>query len=457
MADRDNHFACGQSQIEYRVLHLDLKGSPPTPDRLITLLDVIKAAHYNALLVEWENMFPWTIDKRFRSSEAYSPETIRKFNDRAVALGLEVIPLVQCLGHLENVLVHDEYKHLREVPYSCDTLNPLAKGSRELIEGMVKDVLALSPPLKFFHLGGDEAWTFGTHPDTRQFIQNNSEYALYMRHVGSLLDQLNQSGIRPLLWNDMMVNWSSAHLSDLAKAVDVVVWGYAGHPDTASYKHYHRGVIERFVQNKVPLWGATAYKGADGFDASLPDLTARQANALAWTEIAHRYKFRGLIATGWSRYGTHALQCEPIESALDSMFTVGSILSNGLVPQDGPQTCRAELEALGELSRFTRCRDSLSEFHSAYISAWNHARKIRQRSTLSKIYPEWCKSHVEVRLLQGMEEGLERARELGFKAKYELDGLIAPKSLDSYFRDRMESLVEEFDSLETLVYQRPEE
>ena len=46
-------------------------------------------------------------------------------------------------------------------------LNPLAPGARELIQAMADDVLARMPGVRHFHLGGDEARTFGRHPETK--------------------------------------------------------------------------------------------------------------------------------------------------------------------------------------------------------------------------------------------------------------------------------------------------
>src|SRR5688572_13684586 len=98
--------------IPLRGIHLDLKGCPPTPQRLLELLKVIAAAGYNLLLVEWEDQFPWTVDARFRSETAYTTEQVRQFHETARGLGLEVVPLVQCLGHMETPLSLPEYAAL---------------------------------------------------------------------------------------------------------------------------------------------------------------------------------------------------------------------------------------------------------------------------------------------------------------------------------------------------------
>ena len=67
----------------------------------------------------------------------------------------------------------NNYRRLREVPHRADVLNPLAAGAGDLVRKMVDDVLSLCGPLRHFHLGGDEAWSFGTHPDTKAYIQRH--------------------------------------------------------------------------------------------------------------------------------------------------------------------------------------------------------------------------------------------------------------------------------------------
>ncbi|MBL8993649.1 MAG: hypothetical protein JNM63_09930, partial [Spirochaetia bacterium] len=65
--------------VPVRALHLDLKGLPPTFSRLMTLIGIAKASGYNAILVEWEDQFPWK-DKRFRSESAYSEKEVLAFH-----------------------------------------------------------------------------------------------------------------------------------------------------------------------------------------------------------------------------------------------------------------------------------------------------------------------------------------------------------------------------------------
>jgi len=425
-----------------RAVHFDLKGVPPTTERLLRLLDVFAAAGYNAVLVEWEDMFPWSVDPRFRCETAYTPDDVRAFAQRAAAVGIEIIPLVQCLGHMETPLSVAEYAPLREVPDRPDVLNPLAPGAQDLVVGMIDDVLNLLPGVRRFHLGGDEAWSFGTHPDTRRFIEEHGAAALYLRHLDPIIAHLHKRNVRPLLWHDMMRDWPEAALRDLGARADLVVWGYRGHPDTAT-GHYRREVIDRFHAAGVPMWCATAYKGADGPDSDLPNPETRLPNALAWAEIAPRYGFIGAIATAWSRYSTHNLQCEPIGGALDLAAAVGAVLRDGKAPDDAMKAAAALLDRLGESAHFRECRQVLSELCALRAAGWAAVRTARQLAAMTAAEGRRRESQpfraaVEklghlIRKLDGVAERFRRTFERS----------IPPHWIHRYLAERIEPLREE--------------
>ncbi|MDD2710934.1 MAG: family 20 glycosylhydrolase [Verrucomicrobiae bacterium] len=441
-------FSSPKPIIEHRCIHLDLKGVPPTPERLISLLRFFAAARYTSVLVEWEDTFPWTVNERFQSETAYSPSTVKRMVKTAADLGLELIPLVQCLGHMETVLRLPEYKHLRELPHDDAVMNPLARGARELIEKMVDDVLALMPGVKRFHLGGDEAWTFGSHPDTKKYISKHGKGALYLHHVQPLLDKLNRRKIRPLLWHDMMREWDSAALRKLARQADLVPWGYHGHP-YAMKKHCNQAMFERFVKHGLTLWGGTAYKGACGIDADLPNIAQHEANAVGWMEAAQRHGFAGVIATAWSRYWTSACQNEPIDGALDSALNVGVILHDGKPPKGGIEACRRELKRIGEGIRFGKVKAALDKMSESQNHAWTLVRVLRRMLVTLTRDPRRLPAGFTVKHLKNLQDQMVHVEAASGNLRKALSGLMEPLWIDRYIEERVESLREEFDLLET--------
>jgi len=428
--------------VDVRGVHLDLKGTPPTARRFLELLRIFAAARYNTVLVEWEDSFPWTVDRRFRSSTAYSVTDIQQFCDRATELGLELIPLVQCLGHMETPLGVGDYAHLRECPGESGVLNPLAAGARQLVQDMVDDVLRVMPDVKYCHLGGDEAWTFGSHPDTKAYIEQHGRDALYLRHITPILINLDARGIRPILWHDMMVHWGTESLAVLAQNADLMVWGYTGHPDEVD-GHYNTEHIERLHAHGSSLWGATAYKSGTGHNDDLPAITDRETNALAWVDISTRFGFNGIIATGWSRYSTTRVQTVPIDAALDILVEVGIILHDGELPPDGLAVCLDMLDGLGEKDRFLCCRDAMRELSKIRKRAWLNVQNLHEQIVLCQHDDRRRSSRRVIQDLRSVRKSVEAVGLITEKVRTAFAGLMEPVWIEEYLRTRLEPIEEQ--------------
>ena len=432
-------FRRDEPAMAVRGVHLDLKGTPPTFERLLRLLEVFEALRYNAVLVEWEDTFPWTADLRFRCETCYTPQQVVAFREKAAELGIEVVPLVQCLGHMETPLSPPGYERLREVPHQADVLSPLAKGARELVAGMVDDVLVAFPELRHFHLGGDEAWSFGTHPDTKAFIEAHGKGALYLHHVGPILDKLNERGIRPILWHDMMKDWAPDALQSLAEKADLCVWGYRGHPDNTPH-HFNTKYIRRFADHGVPLWGATAYKGAGGHNVDVTDNAIHTENALAWAEVAERFGMRGVFATAWSRYSTHNVHCETIDASLDSLVNVAVILHDGEPPEGGIEACIEALGELGERERFEACNTAMKKLADLREAGWRNVRHLREVVAMATIDARRRNGGHMVKTLGYLRNAVAEADALAADIRAAYAGLVEPIWIDRYLAERIEPL-----------------
>jgi hexosaminidase len=440
--------------VAKRGVHMHLTGLPPTGDRFVQLLRIFAAARYNVVVIEWEDSFPWTVEKRFRSRTAYTPDEIRRICKTADELGLELIPLVQCLGHMETPLSTPGYEHLREVPNNSSGINPLDPRSRELIQKMVDDVLALMPGVKQFHLGGDEARTLGQNPDTKAYMEQHGKGALYLQHVEPILDNLNKRGIRPILWHDMMIDWDGKALKSLAGKCDLMIWGYGGNPDTTEH-HYNTKYIRRFQEHGVVQWGATAYKGAEGetperHTADRPVLGARVENATAWVDVAQRFELTGVVATGWSRWSVDTLQCVPIDAALDSLVAVGVILHDGELPTGGVPACVDALEELGEKERFEACRKAMERMTNVRRNGWKLVQQVREQQALCRLDPRRTSARNKLqgnKRLGYLQGTVRHAERIADEVRRSFDGLVDPVWIEEYVSTRLSPLKDELDAL----------
>tara|TARA_Y100000589_G_scaffold327854_1_gene370617 strand:+ start:142 stop:1476 length:1335 start_codon:yes stop_codon:yes gene_type:complete len=423
------------AKLGIRALHLDLKGLPPTADRLMALPRIAAVGGYNALLVEWEDAFPWVCDSRFRSPTAYSRHTVREFAQAASDQGIQLIPLVQCLGHMETPLRY--HTHLREIPDRPEVLNVTADGAQQLIEDMIADVLDVLDDVNYFHLGGDEARCLGEHPDTAKAIKQSSKQQVYLEHITPFCQTLSARGIRPILWHDMMCNWSDDSLKQLASMADLCAWHYHGDPSVSGLCTLD--ILKRFDDAGIKLWLGAAYKGADGADADLPNPEKRIANVQAWMKLHEQIPFVGGVATGWSRHATPGMQNEPIDAALDVMLAVGWTLRDGQVPP--LLRCVQALESIGEEQLFTDCKQVMTQLADSRRAAWHMVVQIHQQLAMESVCPEKQGSRILPTITGYLDNYIADVQRDGLAMKQIFDGLIDACWLDEYLQVRTQSLI----------------
>ena len=153
----------GQRYIpRQRVVHLDFKGAPPLMPYLKSILPLLKEAGATALLVEYEDMFPyWGRLKNISAKNAYTIEEIRNLQRWAKKFGMMVIPLVQTFGHLEHALKLADFYDLREVSAYPQSLCPSRNGSWHLVTDMIDQITELHSDAKWLHIGCDEVFQLG--------------------------------------------------------------------------------------------------------------------------------------------------------------------------------------------------------------------------------------------------------------------------------------------------------
>ena len=430
--------------LPVRGVHLDLKGLPPRPERLDRLLTLFAQMRFNAVLIEWEGMFPWRLDRGMRTEGCYTRAQVDRVHARCRELGLRVIPLVQSLGHLEMLLGLDRFAGLREVPGGADCLHPLHPDAADTVLALVREVVDATPSLTHFHLGGDEAWELGTHPDSAAFVAERGAAALYLRHYEPLLDWLAGRGIRPILWHDMMMDWPAEALQRIGQKADLMVWGYRGTP--AQGRHHHRQeVLDRMDLPGVTLWGASAFKGADGTHRDLPDAAARVENNLGWAETAKKHDLAGVVATGWSRYWAPHVQVEPLDAALPELLRVAGILHDGEDPTEAG--AEAFLRGCGEWGVVAPLRERLAAFESWCGQAWNTLRQAEEFLAGLELDPSRVRDGSVERIFKAVRGTLSQAEEAGAGIAPLLDPLVAASWGEHYAPARLDAIRNAYASL----------
>jgi hypothetical protein len=329
-------------------VHLDLKGVAFRPGYLPHLLADLAGQGINAVLVEYEDLFPFAginvvEDRRTLWTEA----GLRRFLLLARRHGIEVIPLQQCLGHLEYVFRWDCYRGFAEdraYPSTLCLSNPRGKA---LIRDMLAQILSAHPDSRYVHLGMDEAHALATCPQCRK---QGDVLDVFVRYLHELCDQVEAAGKTPLIWSDMLEDhFRPEALKGLRERVILCPWDYSANgeptaigrfggfrtskswlaepenpaapalgPGSAFVEDYPpalRRIARRYMTGRmfkplfqVDLWTELGFRvigpsflrsSADGPVLSRYNIC--HANLRAWSNAIRRNGQLGQIATSWER------------------------------------------------------------------------------------------------------------------------------------------------------------
>ena len=100
--------------LAWRGVHIDAKGERPGFTKLIETIKEWSRYKLNMVLFEYEGSFPYTNKSEIVDSNAFTPLEIQELQKQARDHFITIIPLVQTLGHVENILKHPRYASLRE-------------------------------------------------------------------------------------------------------------------------------------------------------------------------------------------------------------------------------------------------------------------------------------------------------------------------------------------------------
>ena len=182
--------------IRCRGVHWDLKGYQPKFTVLLDEFRRLSKYKINLVLLELEDKYQYCSAPEVGCASAYSFEQLRILSRHAAALGITIVPKLQCLGHVDYILKHSSYRHLREAehPYQYCSHSDEAF---EIWKAMADELMeCFAEHREFFHIGADETDNLGECPECSKYSKVDN----YIFHVNRCLDFLVEQGRTPVMW-----------------------------------------------------------------------------------------------------------------------------------------------------------------------------------------------------------------------------------------------------------------
>ncbi|KAM9457058.1 hexosaminidase D [Clarias gariepinus] len=344
-----------------RIVHLDLKGAPPKVSYFQQIFPLISSLGADGVLMEYEDMFPYEGELGILSSPfSYSHEEIDEIKILASLYNLELIPLVQVFGHLEFVLKHEKYFHLREESNYPNSLNPVVPESLSLVKAMLTQVLEKHPEARWFHIGADEVYNLGESEDSKNWLKENNKSvgALFLSHVTKVCHFLAEQkpGIKPIFWEDMLRKLDANLIkeSGMQNLASPMIWKYDSNMDLSFMGEVLSNYQKAGFQN---VWFASAFKGASGIDQRWTPINHHLQNHLVWLrfiDTLSKYpsvNVDGIALTGWQRYEHFTVLCELLPVAIPSLavcleaLKYGSFNETAKTEAENILGCKIDIEA----------------------------------------------------------------------------------------------------------------
>ncbi|XP_057654809.1 hexosaminidase D-like isoform X2 [Diorhabda carinulata] len=305
------------SMIGEKIVHIDLKGAPPKISFYKYLLPLLAKFGATGILLEYEDMFPYSGDLvNISARNAYTLDDIKEINKLAAEQNLKIIPLIQMFGHLEFILKLNSYEDLREVPEYPQVICPTNEKTVKLLEVMVEQVIRSHNNIQYIHIGADEVFYLGVCDRCTDFMMKNNLsknllYAQYIKKIVGIIKRLYPN-ITVLMWDDQFRSFTNRDFSfsNISNYIEPVIWKYT----KDVYDELGPSLWNSYEKHFKNVWIASAFKGATGSNEVLPATTHYLQNHHSWMSVVAEYSnqinFQGIIITGWQRYDHFAILCE---------------------------------------------------------------------------------------------------------------------------------------------------
>lgn len=234
----------------------------------------------------------------------FSQEEMKAIDDYAFSFGIEVIPCIQVLAHLEGALRWNSFAEIKDID------NILLVGDEKtyhLIDCMLKSCRTCFRTNRI-NLGMDEAWSLGAG----QYLVKNGvrhRHDIVIDHLKRVVEICKKYEYKPMIWSDMFfrTTFGQARVSEgeipqhiineVPPEITLVYWDYYTLPEDAkTFRH----MIHCHKQFNNPYYFAG---GAWKWDSNAPrNYYSLHVNDLH-LKVCKEEKLPMIIATAWGDNG----------------------------------------------------------------------------------------------------------------------------------------------------------
>ncbi len=266
-------------------------------------ISYLKKLGYNMVQLYTEDTFEVENESYFGYMRGgYSISDLKEIDSFARSQGVELIPCIQTLAHLNCIFKWKNYYEINDVN---DILLVGDEKTYELIENIFK-TLSNCFTSKRVNIGMDEAHMVGLGGYlSRNGYQNRFE--IIKKHLDKVIEIANKYGFKPMMWSDMFYRlanngnyYSNGGITEevrnvVPSGVDLVYWDYY-HEDEKVYNY----MIKNHLGFNNDIWFAGGVWTWHGF---APDIDFTLKTMKPAIKVAKKYNLNKIMFTLWGDDG----------------------------------------------------------------------------------------------------------------------------------------------------------
>ncbi len=295
--------------IPTRACHYDTKHHQDKRSYVESFIRDLARYKINMLVWEWEDKFAYPSHPEIGAPGAFTMEEMQEMTRYAQKYHVQIVPLVQGLGHVSYILKWPQYSHLREIPASNWEFCPLKDGSYDLLNDLWQDAIKATPGSEYIHIGSDETYELGLGVECgcEARVKEIGRHGLMTEFINRSAKPLIKEGRTVMAWSAQYVPESqlnpvkgSVLLSSGEKVEETKTIKKAGYE---VYIYDPNPGIEPLFLPYFYKVRAIARDGVYADEEEIENALTRSYKAVS--QAAKTGIFDGMINTSWDDSGLH--------------------------------------------------------------------------------------------------------------------------------------------------------
>lgn len=290
--------------LPIRAFQWDLARQVERLDWLLQQLPRYADWGYQELYLHLEDAVEFPSLPAVARKDAYTYRQMERLVTRATKAGINVVPIVNLLGHTQYLIKVPELRDLNELrnadgsPQATGQICPLHPRTLEVAEQLLRDMAPFCTAGKV-HVGLDESFHLGKHPLSRREVRRIGLAAHFAGHVNRLHNLTRRMNLRMGMWADMLYFLPEA-IPLLPKDLIAYDWYYYPFkrlPRVELFNYAEFDLATPLMERGIEYWGCPM-NGAFRHEP-LPHFSDRLANAVSWWHRCRTIGAAGFLMTSW--------------------------------------------------------------------------------------------------------------------------------------------------------------